>query len=290
MLSAKTLFAYLAYALLAAVVFLYLLFPDQAVKAYMDGRLAAIDPGLSMQADSIRPAIPPGLKMTGVDLIRDRFRLARFDHARMYPQFTSLLKAEKAFRFQARLADGDITGRAVVIDNGPTTLMRAEAELSSIRLEQLTAVGSLKRFTLGGLLDGRLTHEGDGRAPAGTTNGDLSVSQLRITLKTPILGIADLLMDQTDAAFSFDGRSLRLKALTFDGPMLEGKINGSIALRRPLGSSRLNLSGNARPRPELIARLQQTAAAGVADSQIAGSRGMTFRVRGTIDKPELSMR
>ena len=84
MVSTKTIFAYLSYALLAAVVFLYLLFPDQAVKAYVDGRLAAIDPSLTMQAEAIRLAIPPGIKMIGVDLNRDNVRLAHFDDARVY--------------------------------------------------------------------------------------------------------------------------------------------------------------------------------------------------------------
>jgi hypothetical protein len=71
MISLKTIFAYGLYALLAVALFLVLLFPDQTVKAYVDGRLAAIDPSLSMAVETIRPAIPPGLKMIGVDLNRD---------------------------------------------------------------------------------------------------------------------------------------------------------------------------------------------------------------------------
>ena len=191
MVSTKTIFAYLSYALLAAVVFLYLLFPDQAVKAYVDGRLAAIDPSLTMQAEAIRLAIPPGIKMIGVDLNHDSVRLARFDHTRMSPDLMTLLKDEKQIRFQAQLADGTIEGRAAMANTGPSGIMRAEADLARIHIDQLDAVKAIDRLALSGFLAGRLTHDG-GRTPTGVTSGLLTVSDLRITLKTPFFGIADL--------------------------------------------------------------------------------------------------
>jgi type II secretion system protein N len=109
-------------------------------------------------------------------------------------------------------------------------------------------------------------------------------------LKAPILGIGELVMDQTNAEFSISRQSLRLKALTFEGPMLEGRINGTIDLRRPLEKSRLNLSGNVKPRPELVARLQETVTTETINPSVLGTRGMTFRVRGTIDSPDVPMR
>ena len=98
MVSVKAFFAYLSYALLAAVVFPYTCcFPIEAVKAYMDGQLAAIDPSLTMAAETMRPAIPPGLKMTGVGhQPRNRVRLVRFDDARLSPVLTTLLGKHQA--------------------------------------------------------------------------------------------------------------------------------------------------------------------------------------------------
>lgn len=289
MVSAKTIFAYLLYAMLAAVLFLYLLFPDQAVIAYLESRLAAIDPALAMEAETIRPALPPGLKMIGVDLKRDGARLAHFDHARMSPVLTSLLQDEKQVKFQARLADGSINGRTVLAATGPSGLLRAEADLSRIRLDQLDAIKAIDRFSMSGLLEGRLAHDG-GRAPAGVTSGVLTVSELRITLKAPFFGLKDLVMDQTEAEFSISGRNLRLKTLTFNGPMVEGKITGIIELREPFGKSRLNLTGNAKPQPELFARLQETVPQDVVNNRAMGTRGVNFRVRGSIDNPDVSKR
>ena len=289
MVSAKTIFAYILYALVATALFMILLFPDQAVKAFVNSRLAAIDPLLSMDAASVRPALPPGLKMVGVDLHRDRLHLAHFENARMSPVIGSLLSEEKQIRFQARLAEGNITGRAVMADAGPTGLLRAEADLDRIRLDRLAAIQAIDRFGLSGTLKGHLTHDG-GRPPVGMTNGKLNAAGLRIALKTPFFGITELVVDQADTEFSFNGRNLRIKSLSFGGPMVEGKINGTIELRAPFGKSRLNLSGNAKPQPELFARLQETIPQGVVNPRTLGTRGISFRLRGSVDTPNVSMR
>ncbi|MCB2148024.1 MAG: type II secretion system protein GspN [Deltaproteobacteria bacterium] len=289
MVSAKTILAYLLYALLAAILFLVLLFPDQAVKAYVDSRLAAIDPSLSMEAETIRPAMPPGLKMTGVDLNRNNVRLAHFEDARVSPDLATVLQDKKQVRFQARIAGGTVNGRATLEGTGPAGPLRVEADLSDIRLGKLDAIRTRVPFSLSGSLRGRITHDG-ARAPTGMTNGLLNVSDLHITLREPFFGISELVMDQTDADFSVSGGNLRLKSLTFDGPMVEGKITGTIELRQPVEQSRLNLTGNAKPRPELLARLQETLPQGIVNTRTMGTRGLTFRVRGSIDDPDLSMR
>lgn len=290
MVSIKVIFAYLCFALLATALFLFLLFPDQVVKAYVDGRLAAIDPSLTMVAETIRPAIiPPGLAMNGVDLNRDSVRMVHFDDARMSPELTPLLQGKKQFQFQARLADGTIQGRAVMANASASGRLQAEADLSQIRLEQLDAIQANTRFGLSGSLKGRLTYD-ESRSPMGMTSGVLTVSALRIALKAPFFGITDLEMDQTEAEFSVSSGNLRLKALTFGGPMVEGKITGTIILKRPLEQSRLNLTGSAKPQPELFARLQETIPQGIVNTRTLGTRGLTFRVRGTIDSPDISMR
>ena len=289
MISVKAIFAYLLFALLAATLFLILRFPDQAIQAYVDGRLAAIDPSLNMVAKTIRPALPPGLKMIDVDLNRDGVRLAHFEDARVSPDLATLLKDKKQVRFQAHIADGTINGRATMQGVGPSGPLRVEADISEIRLEKLDAIKTKVPFTLSGALKGRMTHDG-ARAPMGMTSGLLTIPDLHITLKAPFFGITDLVMDQAEAEFTVSRGSLRLKSLTFDGPMLEGKITGTIELRHPFEQSRLNLTGNAKPRPELVARLQETIPQGTVNTRTLGNRGLTFRVRGSIDNPDMSMR
>ncbi|WP_319526039.1 type II secretion system protein GspN [uncultured Desulfosarcina sp.] len=289
MVSARTIFAYILYALLATAVFMIFLFPGQAVTAYVNRRLAAMDPQLSMEAASVRPSLPPGIKMTGVDFHHGSLHLAHCENARMSAALGSLFKEEKRIRFQTRLADGEISGQAVLGASGPSDLSRAEADLEHIRLDQLDALKAIEQFGLSGALRGHLTHDGGG-SPAATTNGKLNVAGLRIALKNPFFGISELIVDQTDMEFSIKGKNLHIKTFTFGGPMVEGKIDGSIQLRTPLGKSRLNLSGNAKPQPELLARLQEVVPQGLVNPRTLGTRGLSFRLRGSVDDPKISTR
>jgi type II secretion system protein N len=287
--SFKTIFAYLLFALLAVLVFLYLLFPDEAVKTVMDNRLAAIDPSLTLTAETIRPALPLAVNMIGVDLKRNGFKMIHADQAWLAPALSTLFKAQKRFAWKATLSGGVVEGRLFTEGNGPSGKLRMEADLSSIRLEQIEALKSLSQFTLSGPLSGRLTHAG-ARAPGGQANGLLTAPGLRITLKRPVFGIAELSMDQTEADFSINGQTLRLKALTFDGPLMEGSINGRIEIENPFGRSRLSLNGNVKPRPELFAQLQDTLPQGIINPRTLENRGLNFRVFGTFDNPDVSMR
>jgi len=289
MVSAKTIFAYILYALLATAFFMVLMFPGQAVTAYMNRRLAAIDPMLSMDAASVRLALPPGIKMTGVDFYHDNLHLAHCENIRMSAALGSLLKEEKRVRFRTRLAEGNISGQAVLDTDGPVQLVRAEADLDRIRLDQLDALKAIGHFGLSGQLKGHLTHDAGGR-PTATTNGKLTVAGLRIALKNPFYGIAELVVDPADAEFSITSGRLDIKTLTFGGPMVEGKIDGNITLRTPFGKSRLNLSGNAKPQPQLLARLQEILPQGLVNPRTLGTRGLSFRLRGSADDPKVSTR
>lgn len=289
MLSVKAIFGYLAFALLAAVLFLYLLFPEAAVKSYLEARLAAIDPRLGMDVENIRPVLPPGLKMTAVEIKQDGVRLAHLDSVRVRPELMTLLESEKHARFEGALGDGTISGRITAAGNNPTAVSRMTADLTGIRIEDIDAVKRLERFTLTGLVNGHMTR-GDARDPAGPISGMLTTSGLRIGLAEPFLGIADIAVTKCDTEFSIAGQTLRIKSMTFDGPMVEGRIGGTVDIRYPIAQSRLNLTGNAKPKPDLFARLQETVPQEMLNPRTVGTRGITFRIRGTVDSPELSMR
>jgi len=290
MVSVKTLFGYLIYAALAVLFFLYLLFPDQALRTYIADRVTAIDPALDLSMEPIRPTLTVGLKTDALDLTRDGVRLLHIDDARVTPDLLKLIRKRRQGRFSARWAQGTVDGLASLPSDAPA--WRMEADIQGVSLEKLDLPQALhadEHFALAGVLNGRLTHEG-GHSPRGTSNGALTLSGLSIALSTPVAGIDKLIMDKANVEFSVKSTTLQVKTVTFDGPMLEGRISGSIQLKTPIGHSRLNLSGNAKPRPELIAKLQETLPKGLVNMRSMGNRGLPFRIRGTIDNPDVAMR
>jgi type II secretion system protein N len=288
MLSVKTLFAYLFYVLLAVVGFMYLLFPDPAVRAYITDRVTAVDPALTMSMEPIRPTLTAGLKSAAIDLDRDGVRLLHLDNVRVTPDLLKLLKNRRQGRFTARWAQGTASGMAALNDGA----WRVETDMQGVRLDRLGLAQALHaddRFSLSGELAGRITHGVDS-PPSGTTNGALTITGLSIGLSTPVAGIDKVDMNRTTVEFTIKAATLQVKTVTFDGPLLEGRISGSIQLKTPFGQSRLNLSGTAKPRPELIAKLQDTLPTGLINTRSMGTRGLPFRIRGTIDNPDVAMR
>jgi type II secretion system protein N len=288
MLSFKAIIGYLAFALAAVVFFLYVLFPERAVRTYLENRLAAIDPQLELTIGTIRPSIPPGLDMRELTIAQDDQRLIRVDSVRVRPELMSLWTSDTQLRFQAQLAGGSVTGRATAAGGGTGGLSQMEADLADIRIEEIDAVKRIERFTPIGILKGHIT-QGEGRS-ADQINGLLTTSDLRINLAQPLFGIADIQVATSNTEFTMAGGTLRIKSLTFDGPMVEGRIGGTIDIRYPMAQSRLNLTGNAKPQPNLFARLQETVPQGLLNPRTLGTRGLTFRVRGSLGSPDLSTR
>ncbi len=285
----KTIFAYLLFAMLAVGAFLYVLFPGETVKAFIDGRLAGIDPSLSMRAETIRPGLPAAILLEPADLFRDGVQVLHIDRVEVAPVLSTLFNKQKQIRCNAALAGGSIDGKLFLGGGKASSKLRAEAELSAIRLEKIEALSAVDRFTLKGPLSGRLTHDGR-RAPYGKGNGLLTAPGLAITLKDPVFGIEEVILDKTEADFSLTGSTLRLKALTFDGPLVEGKVSGRIDIEAPFEMSRLRLNGNLKPKPELFAQLQETLPKGIINPRTLGTRGVNFRIDGTVEDPNVSMR
>ena len=286
----KTIFAYLLFTLVVVALLLYLLFPAPAVKAYLEARISSIDPDLTLSLETMSPtALPPGLRVTDAKINRGDEKLVQIESASFSPVLLSLFRNNKEVSFALGLAGGQVEGQAVLDRKGAGDQVQVAADFSQVHLEQIEAVKTNERFSLAGTGQGQATYEGN-LAGTGKTNGSFTISDLQIALHEDLFGIDELLLGRTVCTFSGNGHVLRVKSLTFDGPMAEGKITGTIELLTPLGGSRLNLTGNAKPRPELIARLQETIPQGLIDTRSLGTRGLNFKIRGSVDSPEASLR
>lgn len=286
----KAIFLYLSYTLLATGLLLYLQFPIPAVRAYLDGRLSAIDPRLTLETKTLSPTIlPPGLEIKDAPLSREGEKIVLVDQASVSPDLLSLLQTNKKINFQVRLAGGEIDVQAMMVRKKQSGRYQVAADFSQVHLDRIDAVKTNDRFSLSGIADGQATYVGT-RSGAGKTNGSFSVSSLRVTLQTAVFGIDELVVGQVEGTISGNGRIIRVKTLTFDGPMAEGKITGTIELKGPFGQSLLNLTGNAKPRPELFAQLQEIIPKGFVDPRTLGTRGLNFKINGRVDNPAVSMR
>ncbi len=85
-----------------------------------------------------------------------------------------------------------------------------------------------------------------------------------------------------------DLQNLQIKETIIKGNQAGGDISGTITLKNPSGKSILNLSGTIKPQPSLIAKLGGMASLFLKQKQ--GNTGFPFKITGTLEKPNFSLK
>jgi type II secretion system protein N len=272
---------YALYALLLTGVLLYARFPADAVERFLVDRVARAAPGTELIIGELRPALPPGLVMEPVGLTRADTPLLRLDRLRLTPSLLSLLGDRPRTGVDARGLGGRVEGELTLARTGERAVPEAgRAELKSLDLSGLPFLQSLSPHTVTGLLDGTLTYAaGDGEAMVTIRDGG-------VTFAEPLFNIPELSFARIEARLALaEGRTLSLTECTLSGNQVGGNLSGTLTLSRPLESSRLELTGELRPHPALLAGLGDGAA-----MLLRQTRGpIPFAIRGPLASPRFSL-
>ena len=230
------------YLLSAALVFLYIGFPSEALRAHVTHSLSTGLPGLSVAIGDMRPALPAGIVLTGVRVYHANVPLAVIDQLRIHPDLFSLWQAKTHYDFDGTVGDGQIAGTAETDSAGGRRRVSLSARLAGVLLQKLPATQSLYGNKLAGRLDGTL-----GVNDAGTLTGKLAVSEGRVELATP-------LFDQNRVQFPDGGGRSQPAEPHRHGPQravkgndMDAEVSGTIALDVAQGKNALNLSGRVTP-------------------------------------------
>ncbi len=272
---------YALYALALTGALLYVRFPADAVEQFLADRVARAAPGAELVVGELRPALPPGLVMEPVGLVRADGPLVRLDRLRLTPSLLSLLGDRPRTDVDARGLGGRVAGELTLVrtENG-TVPEAAEAELANLDLSGLPFLQQISPHVVTGLLDGKLTYEaGDGEATLTVRDGGVAFAE-------PMFNIPELSFTRIDARLSLTGdRTLTLTECTLSGNQVGGSLSGTLTLSRPLESSSLDLTGELRPHPALLASLGDGAA-----MLLRQRRGpIPFAIRGPLASPRFSL-
>ena len=85
------------YIISAALFFFYILFPSDAVKAYLADQVRQVQPGLAVTIGQVKPGFPPGLKLYDVNLYHLDQALAEMENVRVSPEILSLFLSSFLF-------------------------------------------------------------------------------------------------------------------------------------------------------------------------------------------------
>jgi type II secretion system protein N len=289
MKSTSKIFLYTGFALAAVIIFLYLLFPSELFRDVLEERVAQINPDLMVVAETIRPTIPPGLKLQSVVISHTDFPVMRSDYLKVTPNLFSLLSDPKVFNFKGPLGSGDFRGRGEINRKTKRPQDKVTLNLNNIPVEVFEILERWPQYKPSGELSGRVNYDSL-KGAGGTVEADVRITPFRITLNPPLMGLETLDFSELKAQMTMTPRMLQIRRCEASGNQIEGKLTGSIVFSKPFGSSRLTMSLTVKPRPEFVAQHKNDIIGGFLASDKAQKRGILFRFSGTLDNPSYRVR
>jgi len=265
------------YVVAIVVVFLYLLFPSETVKTYIGYRMSGISPEVGFDIDQVRLGIPPGLSLQDLDLHYQGKSAVRFDRMELVPAYLSLFTSDPTVKFTGLLAGGGIKGWTGISESGP---MHAQLILDAVQLDQLPVLRTFLPIAIGGAASGELHYDAKGVSQA-----TLKIADCRIAIDPPMMGIKELTFTRMEADAEMNGQEIGIKRVEFNGPQGSGTGSGTLLLRQPMETSRINLTGTIKPHPSMI----QSVGA-LLPKQYLKDGGIPVQITGTLKQPNFSIR
>lgn len=278
------------YTVIAAVFFLYYLFPADGLKNYIAGRVHQTWPQYQIRIDALGPAIaiPPGLKLTGVQVFKDKKEWLKIPQVTFVPKLISLIRGEPVLRYSGRAYDGNFSGNMMF---GKTDRQRPEnatLRLTGVQIQEGMLSGLADPPEFDGIIDGHVTYSQNRKSgeSLGATVTFSAVS-LEIPTLSETLGTLGFNKIQTDV--TLERQRLNFRRSEFTGPQMDGTVAGSIRLSAPIEKSRLNLRVTVTPNPEYIAGLKESLPVMLLPKRGPGNNDYSFRIFGTLEKPSFSI-
>jgi type II secretion system protein N len=278
--------AFTGYIIFVTLVFLYYLFPTEAMTAYVNYRLADFLPEFHLTVGQMRPSFPPGLKLNSAQLYRKNSELIKADQFTIRPQYLTLFSRTKSFVLNGSLNDGSISGTAEVARG--KSLLNIDLSVAQVEISSIPVVKEMMPHSLSGVINGNLVF--NNQPPNGIGKADFILSNCMVDFKPAFFGMNQLKMDSITAKGELADRVLKIETVEVKGRELNGKATGTMTLRNPIMQSAINISGQVTPTPVLMKNLSDILPIDGFAQDKEASAGIPFKISGTIESPNFSLK
>jgi len=288
----KKFFLYISFIIAAFVFFLYILFPSDAVKTYIEHKLGGINPDLSILIDNINPVFPPGVRLNTVSFYYIRSLLLDAETIKIVPKIFSVFSSKKTFSFKSVAYDGIINGKAIIGSNAGH--IKVDADLSGIQIKDIPAIKipagiEKEKYKVSGILNGKVSYSNN-KGSDRVVGAKLGISDCRIKLKEPVFNHENFTFSKIEADLAAINKRLQIKSCTIEGDKVNASLSGSIVTKNNLGSSVLNQKGKIKLKPSFFGNMQKNLLASIFPKKKAGNRSLFFKIGGTFDNPEFTLK
>ena len=278
----KTLF-YTTYIIGITVLFLYYLFPSDAVKDYVAYKMSLGSPDISVTIDHVSPVLPPGINLHDVGIAHGDKVLIDLDSVKITPGWLSVFSSTKTTNFKGRLNAGTVDGTTQVDSSSEQGAEKIEGTISGVQVQGIPALQGLTAHKISGSLGGDFIIAGTW--PDRTMTGQLTLSDSRINFDQPVVGLPSLEFIKIDADLALSKDNLAIKKLSARGNQLDADISGTIALNEGGRQNALDLNGSISPHHGFLAKMKNSIPASFLLQKTAGNKAISFTIGGTVEAP-----
>ena len=268
--------------------FLYLGFPSDNIKTFVENQLNGINPQIEVTIERIAPALPPGIRLYNVDFYHQKQVWGRFENIKIIPHLFSLFGSQKAFSFTAKAYDGEIKGKAQFEKKSPVARMVVDTAFTGLQVRDVEAIQAVSEYGISGFLDGTLAYQATARNQS--LKGDLSLSDVRVDLTVPLFNQGYLEFNDVTAQLVLNNYNLTIENCRLEGKQLDASVSGSIMLNRDFNRGVLNLEAIVAPHHLLLAAVKKSLPFVFLKSGKTDDKGFKIKIKGSTDAPKFSLK
>ncbi len=279
---------YLAYTLIVFCALLYIKFPNDTVRHWLEYKVESRQPKLKCRIKRLAPTLAGGLELSNIVLTPknkgDR-ELFKIDSLRFRPQLISLLPGmdKKTFRVTGNGHGGTAQGKISIGSHGRS--LDITMNLKKIAVESFTGVLDSLNRTGTGSLSGNISYQGKlDYLAAGKGTAHLTVNNGLIGLQESLFGMKEIDFTSVTGDMTLADGKVMIASGKFDSRLLLSHFDGQVTLRNDILLSSLEVKGTIEPRPELFTSQKGNKEVLLIRKQLKGGK-LPFTVSGTLMEP-----
>ncbi|MFZ3045301.1 MAG: type II secretion system protein GspN [Desulfatirhabdiaceae bacterium] len=269
------------YTLVAVVIWGYVLFPADSIKAVLANRVHLWNSDIRIQIGNLFPTLWPGIRITDVQIFQAGKKWMDWNAMSVRLNGFSLTDGSADWGVHGSDPAGRIDGVWTTEFGFSMTPKRFHMTISNFLLDKLPMLHERLNRQAFGILSADIQGQINGQALTATAR--VSLNDGKIGIDIPEMTIKQVLFQRIDADIDVTRDDLRLVRCAFKGPHLSGQLAGDIHLDRQPDQSRITLSGTAQIHHLLMTGLRFPSVAAMLNSRFP--EGVPFRLTGILAKP-----
>lgn len=268
-----------------AVLFLYICFPSDSVKQYVESLISRPAAGIEVAIGALGLGFPPSVVINDVDIRYRRAEPVNLERITISPAYLKLLRGVRSFTIYGDAAGGKIQGDlALPGSSGNSRDVSAGFDFHDLEIGSFHILETMGRGKAAGRMEGRIDYTGDLNG-SGSGEAQLVARKCRIQLNPAPFGVKELAFKEVQADMEVEQRRLKISRFSLNGTQFSGSGSGTIRLSAPIERSRINLSGEMALHPPLLKSI-----GGTLPEEYARKDELPVRITGTLGQPGFSIR